>query len=56
MADYEAGNTEAGALVETYTKEARALAEAQYDSSEAALGVVEAEKDLVCLLYTSRCV
>lgn len=47
MADYEAGNTEAGALVETYTKEARALAEAQYDSSEAALGVVEAEKDLV---------
>ena len=47
MADYEAGNTEAGALVETYTEEARALAEAQYDSSEAALGVVEAEKDLV---------
>ena len=47
MADYEAGNTEAGALVETYIEEARALAEAQYDSSEAALGVVEAEKDLV---------
>lgn len=47
MADYEAGNTEAGALVETYIEEARALAEAQYDSSEAALGVAEAEKDLV---------
>ena len=42
MADYEAGNTEAGALVETYVEEARALAEAQYDSSEAALGVAEA--------------
>lgn len=47
MADYEAGNTEAGALVETYIEEARALAEAQYDSSEAALGVAEAEKDLI---------
>lgn len=47
MADYEAGNTEAGALVETYIEEARALAEAQYDSSEAAMGVAEAEKDLV---------
>lgn len=47
MADYEAGNTEAGALVETYIEEARALAEAQYDSSEAALGVAEAEKNLV---------
>ena len=47
MADYEAGNTEAGALVETYVEEARALAEAQYDSSEAALGVAEAEKDLI---------
>ncbi len=34
-------------MVETYIEEARALAEAQYDSSEAALGVVEAEKDLV---------
>ena len=33
MADYEAGSTEAGALVETYIEEARALAEAQYDSS-----------------------
>lgn len=47
MADYEAGDTEAGALVETYIEEARALAEAQYDSSEAALGVAEAEKDLI---------
>lgn len=47
MADYEAGNTEAGALVETYIEEARALAEAQYDSSEAAMGVAEAEKDLI---------
>lgn len=47
MADYEAGNTEAGALVETYVEEARALAEAQYDSSEAAMGVAEAEKDLI---------
>lgn len=47
MADYEAGNTEAGALVETYIEEAWALAEAQYDSSEAALGVAEAEKDLI---------
>ena len=47
MADYEAGSTEAGTLVETYIEEARALAEAQYDSSEAALGVAEAEKDLV---------
>ena len=47
MADYEAGSTEAGALVETYIEEARALAEAQYDSSEAALGVAEAEKDLI---------
>ena len=47
MADYEAGNTEAGALVETYIEEARALAEAQYDSSEAALGVAEVEKDLI---------
>ena len=46
-ADYEAGNTEAGALVETYVEEARALAEAQYNSSEAALGVAEAEKDLI---------
>jgi hypothetical protein len=47
MADYEAGNTEAGALVETYVEEARALAEAQYDSSEAAMGVAEAEKNLI---------
>ena len=47
MADYEAGNAEAGALVETYIEEARALAEAQYDSSEAAMGVAEAEKDLI---------
>ena len=47
MADYEAGNAEAGALVETYVEEARALAEAQYDSSEAAMGVAEAEKDLI---------
>lgn len=47
MADYEAGNTEAGALVETYVEEARALAEAQYDSSEAAMGVAEAEKELI---------
>jgi hypothetical protein len=47
MADYEAGNAEAGALVETYVEEARALAEAQYDSSEAAMGVAEAERDLI---------
>ena len=47
MADYEAGNAEAGALVETYVEEARALAEAQYDSSEATMGVAEAEKDLI---------
>ena len=46
MADYEAGNAEAGALVETYVEEARALAEAQYDSSEAAMGVA-AERDLI---------
>lgn len=47
MVDYEAGNAEAGALVETYVEEARALAEAQYDSSEAAMGVAEAERDLI---------
>lgn len=47
MAHYEAGNTEAGALVETYVEEARALAEAQYDSSEAAMGVAEVEKNLI---------
>lgn len=45
MADYEAGNTEAGALVETYIEEARALAEAQYDSSEAAMGLAEARSE-----------
>ena len=47
MADYETGNAEAGALVETYIEEARALAEAQYDSSDAARSVASTEEDLI---------
>lgn len=47
MADYEAGNAEAGALVESYVEEARALAEAQYDSSDAARSVAETEENLI---------
>lgn len=47
MEDYRDGNTQAGALVESYLEEARALAEAQYDSSEAAMSVADTEKDLI---------
>ena len=47
MEDYKDGNTQAGALVESYLEEARALAEAQYDSSEAAMSVADTEKDLI---------
>ena len=47
MAAYETGNTEAGAQVEAYLEEARALAEAQYDSSEAARTVADTELELI---------
>lgn len=47
MADYNAGNAEAGTLVETYLEEARALAEAQYDSSDAVRAQTEAENDMI---------
>ena len=52
MEDYKDGNTQAGALVESYLEEARALAEAQYDSSEAAMSVADTEKDLITAAMT----
>lgn len=47
MEDYNNGNTQAGTLVETYLEEARALAEAQYDSSEAVRAQTDAENDMI---------
>ncbi len=47
MEDYNNGNAEAGVLVETYLEEARALAEAQYDSSEAVRAQTVAENDMI---------
>lgn len=47
MEDYNNGNAEAGALVETYLEEARALAEAQYDSSEEVRAQTDAENDMI---------
>lgn len=50
MADYNAGNAEAGTLVETYLEEARALAEAQYDSSDAVRAQTDAENDMIAAI------
>ena len=47
MEDYEDGNTQAGALVEAYLEEARALAQAQYDSSDVVMDASDVEKDLI---------
>lgn len=47
MEDYKDGNTQAGALVESYLEEARALAEAQYDSSDVVMDATDVEKDLI---------